>query len=145
MIDIRQGISWAASNKHCLQSCPCLQVSLHPTRVRSLDSQEVQPRSTRPPGTRPPQMHLLSYTAQAPLHSSRPQNSRFGTSTGVWTLWSRVFRLRVCLPQGSVASVYLHQSLASLYKDSSGRNSGLFRIFFPLCGCKSRTLFVSNR
>lgn len=50
MTDINQWIRRAASSRSCLQTCPCLQVSLCPTKARStdghLDLWQARPKST---------------------------------------------------------------------------------------------------
>lgn len=138
-----QQIICAVSSRYCLWTCLCLQV---PPRWGALMSAWNNRKTKEHHGRVAPDLHKPAYslsTVQAPPHGSRPQTNRVGASVGVWIPWFQVFRLRVSFPQGSHRSPWpLGISIGVLHlypKTVVNTILQFFSIFFPLCGCKSRS------
>lgn len=145
MTDIRQRISWAASSKHCLQTCPCLQVPL-------LTSHQGEKPRTSGSLTKEhhahvvPDLHKRTYSLRQHKHHCMAPGPRTAdlerNLEQIWRLWSQT---PGAFPTGLCGLCVITPVLHLYPKTAVDAILDFFRIFFPLCGCKSRTLFVSNR
>lgn len=150
MTDINQWIGQAASSRFCLQTCPCLQVSLCPTKARSthghLGLWQAWPKSTMS------MWHRTSANPLTPLAQRRHCCTAPGPKTAAseqvpWSEWPGP-RSSDCglFAQRSLWSLFIYTRLLHLYLKtvSSKHYSGLFQCLLSLRRCKSRIWLVSN-